>query len=134
MAKKPYETRIDLTWSGETRVDIFLGKPLTITSANELWNKTVALWTDDTLRIIEYLLWGGSRGGVKKQWDTWKAWDKLSEVHRQKIVNVVVYLKTGVKLESKVDINKYVLTIEDINLLKEEYEKYMISVENVKVN
>jgi len=133
MAKKKYSADIDFTWSGETRTDIFLGKPVVISSANEIWDETSALWTDDVIYIVRYVLYGGSRGGVKKQWDTWNAWDKISETNKKKIVNVIVYLKSGVKVESKIDINKYKLTVEDVNLLRDEYEKYHISVKNVKV-
>jgi len=133
MAKKKYSADIDFTWSGETRTDIFLGKPVVISSANEIWDETSALWTDDVIYIVRYVLYSGSRGRVKKQWDTWNAWDKISETNKKKIVNVIVYLKSGVKVESKIDINKYKLTVEDVNLLRDEYEKYHISVKNVKV-
>jgi len=104
---------------------------LTWDGTEEIWSTTESLWTDDVISIVKKL--GGSRGGVRKQFDTWNAWDKLNDKNKQKIIKVIVYLKTGVKLESKIDVNKYNITIEDINLLIEEYEKYKITVENVKV-
>lgn len=133
MAKKTYTTTIDITWSGEFRVDKFLGRDVLIEGRNEVWNQTEALWTDDVLEIIERVLWGGSRGGVRKQWDTWNSWNQLNEKDKKKIVKVIVYLKSGVKLERKLDLNEYKITIDDINLLAEEYEKYKMSVKNVKV-
>lgn len=117
MSKKQIITTQDLTWNG----------------TEEIWSETSYLWTDDVITIVEYIIRGGSRGGVRKQFDTWNAWDKINNKNKQKIVKVIVYLKTGVKLESKIDVNKYKITIEDINLLIEEYKKYKVSVENVKV-
>lgn len=133
MAKKTFTEDVDLTWSGETVTRTLLGKQVNFTSANEKWNGTAALWTDDVITVIQKLLWGGSRGGVRKQWDTWNAWNKLNEKDKKKIVKVIVYLKSGVKLESKIDLNEYKITVEDIDLLVEEYEKYTMTVENVKV-
>ena len=133
MAKKRYDTTIELTWSGETRVDMFLGKEVVVSSANETWSGTEALWTDDIINIVKYLLYGGSRGGLKKQWDEWNAWDNINEKNKQKIVKVLVYLDTGVKVESKIDVNKYKLTVEDINLLEKAYEKHIFTVKNVKI-
>ena len=133
MAKKRYDATIDLTWSGETRVDMFMGKEVVVSSANETWSGTEALWTDDTVAIVKYLLYGGSRGGLKKQWDTWDAWDNINEKKKQKIVKVITYLKTGVKLESKVDVNKYKLTVEDVDVLREKYESHIFTVEDVKI-
>jgi len=135
MAKKRYDTTIDLTWSGETRVDTFLGKKLIVTSADETWNGTVALWTDDIIAIVEYVLWGGSRGGVRKQWDTWNAWNKIDEADKKKIVKVSLYLK-GVKFTESVDINKYLdkITIDDLELIGKEYIKYQVTINEIKLN
>lgn len=131
MAKKKYQATIDFVWSDDTRVDTFLGRKVYL-SNEEAWGITEQRWTDDVLLLIKYVLWGGSRGGVKKQWDTWDAWDNINEKNKKKIVKVIANLR-GVKFESTIDINQYKLTVEDVELLKEEFEKYRFSVENVKV-
>lgn len=117
--KKVYENIYgDLTWTG----------------TDEIWSTTEALWTDDVVVVAEKLVKvGGSRGGVRKQYDTWNAWNKLNEKDKKKIVKVIVYLKTGVKLESKVDVNKYEITVDDIDLFLEEYKKYKITVSDVEI-
>ena len=131
MAKKKFELSVDFTWSGEENTETFLGKQFTISSAEECWSETEALWTDETISIIKELLYGGSRGGVRKDKELWNAWDKLTTKNKQKIVKVIVYLKTGIKLESKIDVNKYKLTIEDVNILKEGY-KLVVDDVNVR--
>lgn len=133
MAKKTFTEKVNLTWSGETITKILLSKPIEFTSANETWSGTSVLWTDDVIYLTVKLLYGGSRGGVRKQQDIWNEWDKINEKNKQKIIRVIVYLKTGVKLESKIDVNKYKLTVEDIKLLHEGFEEYKVTVENVRV-
>lgn len=134
MAKKRYDTTIDLTWDGETRIDTFLGKEVVVSSANETWDGTSALWTDDVISIVEYVLWGGSRGGVRKQWDQWNAWNKLNEKDKKKIVRVILYHR-GVKFVSERNINEYMnkVTVDDIKLLADGYEKYKVSVSEIKI-
>lgn len=117
MALKEKTTIIDLKWTG----------------TSETWDGTSALWTDETIRLVEYVAFGGSRGGVKKEWDSWNAWNKLDGRYRQKLVNVIVQLKHGISVNQQIDVNKYHVTVEDIELLREEYTKYKLSIKDVKV-
>lgn len=74
MAKKSYTEIVDLTWSGDTVTRTILGKQIEFSGANETWSKTISLWTDDVVVIIERLLIGGSRGGIRTKQDAWNAW------------------------------------------------------------
>ena len=132
MAKKNVFVDTDLTWDGYATTVRKFGKDITVTSANEKWNTTTALWTDDVVTILERILIGGSRGGVRTKQDTWTAWNKLDGKSKKKIVEVVLYFK-GVKFVETKNINEYKITIEDIELILAEYEKHKVLVENVKI-
>ena len=140
MAKKKISVDVDLRWTGDSVTTKIKGRNVTAYS-DEIWSDTTALWTDDVITIIATYLWGGSRGGVRKEQDLWNAWDKIDNANRQKIVKVIVTLKDGSIAAHRVDLNEYQVTIDDLNLLLTayernilgEYEKYKMIIENVNI-
>jgi len=133
MAKRNVWVDAPLTWDGvETTVIRYQGKEVQAGSSGEVWNETAALWTDDVVEILKQVAYGGSRGGVRTKQDTWNAWDEIDNVNKKKVVKVILTLK-GVRHIAEQDINEYNVTIEDLELVLEEYEKYKVTIENVEI-
>ena len=132
MAKKNIYIETDFTWDGTTDFTTFKGKTYSVNSADEVWSETDSLWSDNVVSILKRITYGGSRGGLRKKQDTWNAWNNINEADKKKIVKVILTLK-GVRHEAVHDINEYKVTIDDIDLVLEEYEKYKVTIENVEI-
>jgi len=132
MAKKDLWIDVDLVWGGTTASTEYKGKTYTVTSADEVWNTTGVLWTDDIITILERITIGGSRGGVRTKQDTWNAWDNIGEKNKKKVVRVILTMNK-VQHITEQDINKYKVTIEDIEMVLDAYEKYKVTIENVEI-
>lgn len=96
---------------------------------DEIWDQTNFLWTDEIIRLKI----GGSSGGLKKQWDTWKS---FNDQEKKRVIKVILQLK-GVDFKQTKAIKNYKVTIEDIKMLMEAFEKSLkernITIDEIKV-
>ena len=95
----------------------------------EIWDLTEGIWSEEIIKLWQ----GGSRGGVRKQWDTWKKFDKEKQ---QRVIKVILQLK-GIKFTQTKTIKEYKVTIEDIKLLMEAFEESLkemnVTVEEIQL-
>lgn len=132
MAKKSVWLDTDMTWDGTETTEKKFGKTITVTSADQVWSETASLWSDDVISILARITVGGSRGGVRTKQDTWNAWNKVNQADRKKVTKVILTLQ-GREYVSEAVLDEYKVTVEDVELIVVEFEKYMVSVTDVNI-
>ena len=81
------------------------------------WNKFCYLWNDCVL-IIEEI----SGGGRKPPEEIYETYQKLDIKKKKKLIKVIIWLK-GERYEEEKTVEDYKVTVDDIKLLMEEYNK-----------
>ena len=82
----------------------------------EDWNNFCFLW-DECVRLV-----GGAARIPEEAWDAYK---NIKEKNKKKVIKVIVWLR-GEKFEEEKPIEDYKITVEDIQMLLEEYKKQNI--------
>lgn len=111
------------------------GQPTWDMLCDNTWDTECDIIWSDCEPIIERIkLRGGSRGGLRKAQDCWNEWDKLNWRNKRKLYRCICMIK-GIKCELQREVKDFDVTVEDIQMLLEEYEKrkFNIEVSNIKV-
>lgn len=117
MALVPKKVDKEFTWDG----------------TEEIWGTTNALWTDEFITVVEKVRAGGSRGGVRRKQDMWDSWNRLNNVDKKKFLYLILTLKSGVRLKENISIKDYKVSVEDIEMVLDEYEKVRDKI-NIKID
>lgn len=135
MPSKFKTKKVPLTWNFSPAQDYLLDRsgPLSSkkTGGAPRWGQTGLLWTTGVVYLIKSI--GGSRGGVRTDSEKWNAWDNLNPKNKRKLIRVLFEIQ-GIKYEKQQQLKEYVITIDNINLLVDEYEKWQknqITIKNV---
>ena len=99
----------------------------------ETWDSSKVIW-DECIPILKKIKLGGSRGGVRKDKDCWNEWDNLNFKNKQKVFRCICLIK-GIKCDQQREIKEFDVTVEDITMLLDEYERrtFDIEISNIKV-
>lgn len=135
MPSKFKTVEVPLTWDFNPNRQYLINKSGPLSSKKTgapRWGQTGLLWTTDVVYLIKSI--GGSRGGVRTDSEKWNAWDNLNPKNKRKLIHVLFEIQ-GIKYEKQQQLKEYKITIDNINLLVDEYEnwqaKNQVTIKNV---